>query len=76
MMSTAGRKVSLYLSHGVYEALRGWAESEGRRVADLSSFLLERALRDSISTGESMFPIVPVGEAGEASEEKDGEQLD
>ncbi len=44
--------VGLTLPNTIHERLEVWAKTEGRPLANLCNFLLEKAVRDAIVTGQ------------------------
>ena len=51
------KRVGLTLPDTIHERLETWAKAEGRPLANLCNFLLEKAVRDAIAAGQ--FPEVP-----------------
>ena len=50
--SAMSKRIGVTVPDPIYECLAGWAKAEGRQVANLCNFLLERAIREAIKNGE------------------------
>ena len=46
------KRIGLTLPDRIYKKLEFWADQEGRPLANLCNFLLERAVRDAEDKGE------------------------
>lgn len=54
------KRVGLTIPDTIHEKLERWAKAEGRPVANLCNFLIEKAVRDAESRGE-----IPPDEPGD-----------
>jgi hypothetical protein len=46
------KRVGVTLPDTIYDKLEAWAKAEGRPLANLCNFLLEKAIRDAERAGE------------------------
>ena len=49
---TMSKRVGLTLPDTIHDKLERWAKSEGRPIANLCNFLLEKAVREAEDKGE------------------------
>ena len=49
---SVSKKILVTLPDSIHAAMQEWAESQGRPLANLCAFLLERNLREAIERGE------------------------
>ena len=49
---TMSKRVGVTLPDTIYNKLETWAKAEGRPLANLCNFLLEKAIRDAERAGE------------------------
>jgi hypothetical protein len=50
--TNVSKRVNLTLPDLVYEELEGWAEYQGRPVANLAAYLVESSIREAKEKGE------------------------
>jgi hypothetical protein len=50
--TNVSKRVNLTLPDLVYEELEGWAEYQGRPVANLAAYLVESSIREAKDKGE------------------------
>lgn len=54
------KRVGLSLPDTIYDKLDRWAKGEGRPLANLCNFLLEKAVREAESRGDIPAPQNPI----------------
>lgn len=65
--SGMSKRIGLTVPDVIYEKLDRWAENEGRPLANLCNFLIEKAVREAEKEGE-IPPDNGVGEKGDRND--------